>query len=175
MKLTSPPHWPLSCLLVVSWGWDWRGRQRTESCGLCPRAQEVECEGCSYSAWSGPGKCLRAHTGLGAGSWVWGQRGPPEPRACIPSALRGGWLYSVPAARGAQSEDGSPQSRWTQGSHFASGKGSRELPVERLRTQIEEGLPLGRLRPRRGAGVRTGWSGDRALPKDVVLETQRPV
>ena len=30
MKLSSPPHWPLSCFLVVSWGWDWWGRQRSQ-------------------------------------------------------------------------------------------------------------------------------------------------
>lgn len=28
MKLSPPPHWPLSCFLVVSWEWDCGGDTR---------------------------------------------------------------------------------------------------------------------------------------------------
>lgn len=110
MKL-SPPHWPLSCLFVVSWGWD----LGTEPWPPALRAQRAHARShprvgytafpsqhCSltlgHPSWPVQLSVQEASERLaGAGSQVWGLRrapGPPVWYALCP--LPSSWLYSVP-------------------------------------------------------------------------------
>lgn len=144
MKL-SPPHWPLSCLFVVSWGWDlgtepWPPALHAQrACARSPArvgCTALPSKHCSltlgHPSWPVQLSVQEVSERVaGAGSQVWGLRrvpGPPVWYALCP--LPSSWLYSVPVTpswgqTGTGCGEGLPTAGGIQGRWFIPGMGSR--------------------------------------------------